>query len=407
LKTASIIGGGAAGFFAAIRLAELRNDIKVKLYEKSPQVLGKVRVSGGGRCNVTHHCLDPIALVKFYPRGQKSLIGPFTRFGPKDTIYWFEQRGVELKIESDGRMFPITDDSATIVDCLVNSAQEVGVEINLQKGIEEFSPIENGVRGWKLVFLDGTEEVVDYLMIATGSSDLIWKQLRKLKIKISDPVPSLFTFNIKDERLTDLLGISFPNSKVKVVGTKLEASGPLLITHWGLSGPGILKVSSFGAKELHAMKYKFQLQLNFLPQFNQESLFIELNNLKYINSKKKIFGFSPFTEIPKRFWMKLLATSDIPENLNWADLTNKHFRKLAAELTFAIYEVNGKSTFKDEFVACGGIDLEEIDLKTMASKKYENLFFAGEVMDVDAVTGGFNFQNAWTSGWISGSEMGK
>ncbi len=407
MKTASIIGGGAAGFFAAIRLAEIRKDITVRLYEKSHQVLGKVRISGGGRCNVTHHCLEPRALVKFYPRGQKSLIGPFTRFGPKDTIYWFEQKGVELKVEGDGRMFPITDDSSTIVDCLVNAAKDAGVEIYTQNGIESFSPIENGLGGWKLMFLDGKEEVTDYLMIATGSSDLIWKQLRKLKIKISDAVPSLFTFNIKDERLNDLLGISFPNVKIKVPGTKLESSGPLLITHWGLSGPGILKVSSFGAKELHAMKYNFKIQINFLPVFNQESLFLELNNLKYINSKRMIYGFSPFKEISKRFWLKLLVASEISDKLNWADLTNKHLRKLAEELTFSVYEVNGKSTFKDEFVTCGGIDLEEIDLKTMASINYSNLYFAGEVMDVDAVTGGFNFQNAWTTGWIAGSEMGK
>ena len=406
MKTASIIGGGAAGFFAAIRLAELRPDIKVRLYEKSPQVLGKVKVSGGGRCNVTHQCLDPRELVKFYPRGGKSLIGPFTRFGPVETIAWFESKGVALRTEYDGRMFPVTNVSATIVDCLIDAAKNAGVEIYTKYGVDAFEPINEGKDGWKILFSDDKEEITDYLMIATGSSELIWKQLKKLHLQINEAVPSLFTFNIKDDRLVDLLGISFPNVKVNVSNTKLESEGALLITHWGLSGPGILKLSSWGAKELNVLKYKFNLLLNFLPQYNQESMFLELNNLKYINSKKQIYGFSPFEEISKRFWIRLLETSKIADNLNWADLTNAHLRKLSQELVAGIYEVNGKSTYKDEFVTCGGIALSEIDLKRMSSKKYANLYFGGEVMDVDALTGGFNFQNAWTSGWIAGSEMG-
>jgi predicted Rossmann fold flavoprotein len=405
MKNIAIIGGGAAGFFAAIRIAELCNNHRITIYEKSPTVLGKVRVSGGGRCNVTHHCFDPSLLVKFYPRGEKALLGPFNRFGPTDTVSWFETRGVELKTEQDGRMFPITDDSNTIIQCLLDAAKFSGVTINTKSGIESFEPLENGFKGWKLKFREGPELFADVVILATGSSESIWKQLEALGISIQPPAPSLFTFNVRDNRIKDLMGLSVRNAKVKVIGNKLEAEGPLLITHWGMSGPGILKLSSWGAIQLKLLNYKFRISINFLPNESQEKVFELLFKNKELYPKKLLVNTTVFEEIPKRLWYKLLEAAQINESKNWSDVNKVQLRKLTMELTEGIYEVNGKSTNKEEFVTCGGVDLNEIDFKTMQLKKYQNIFVCGEIINVDALTGGFNFQNAWTTGWIAGTSI--
>ena len=403
-RKAAIIGGGAAGFFAALHLAEIDPYCEVHVFEKSTQLLSKVKVSGGGRCNVTHACFDNRTLVQFYPRGSKQLSSPFKQFSPIDTIAWFKERGVTLKTEADGRMFPVTDSSQTIINCFLEEAQRLGVRIHTQQGVSSFVQ-ENNL--WKITFSDQSQFVADALLIATGSSELIWNQLKSLGIKIEEPAPSLFTFNVKDMNLHELSGTSVEHTSLKIQGTKLKTEGPLLITHWGMSGPAILKLSAWGALDLKALNYNFTLSISFLPAENDQSLMDFLKNLRSKESRKQVNSFSPFDEISKRLWNYLLGKSDITQQLNWADLSNKDLQRLVEELLHGQYKVNGKSTFKDEFVTCGGVSLDEINFKTYESKKYTGLFFAGEVINVDAVTGGFNFQHAWTSGWIAAEGIGK
>ena len=397
-RKAAIIGGGAAGFFAALHLAEIDPHCEVHIFEKSTQLLSKVKVSGGGRCNVTHACFDNRTLVQFYPRGSKQLASPFKQFSPIDTIAWFKERGVSLKTEEDGRMFPVTDSSQTIINCFLEEAQRLGVRIHTQQGVSSFIQENNQ---WKITFSDQSHFVADALLIATGSSELIWNQLKSLGIKIEEPAPSLFTFNIKDMNLHELSGTSIENTSLKIQGTKLKTEGPLLITHWGMSGPSILKLSAWGALDLKGLNYNFTLSVSFLPEENDETLLTKLKNLRSSESRKLVSTFSPFDEISKRLWIYLLGKSDISIDLNWADLSNKELQRLMEELLHGNYKVNGKSTFKDEFVTCGGVSLDELNFKTYESKNYPGLFFAGEVINVDAVTGGFNFQHAWTSGWIA------
>ncbi len=403
-RKAAIIGGGAAGFFAALHLAEIDPYCEVHVFEKSTQLLSKVKVSGGGRCNVTHACFDNRTLVQFYPRGSKQLSSPFKEFSPIDTIAWFKERGVTLKTEADGRMFPVTDSSQTIINCFLEEAQRLGVRIHTQQGVSSFVQENNQ---WKITFSDQSQFVADALLIATGSSELIWNQLKSLGIKIEEPAPSLFTFNVKDMNLHELSGTSVEHTSLKIQGTKLKTEGPLLITHWGMSGPAILKLSAWGALDLKALNYNFTLSISFLPAENDQSLMDFLKNLRSKESRKQVNSFSPFDEISKRLWNYLLGKSDITQQLNWADLSNKDLQRLVEELLHGQYKVNGKSTFKDEFVTCGGVSLDEINFKTYESKKYTGLFFAGEVINVDAVTGGFNFQHAWTSGWIAAEGIGK
>lgn len=403
-RKAAIIGGGAAGFFAALHLAEIDPQIEVHIFEKSTQLLSKVKVSGGGRCNVTHACFDNRTLVQFYPRGSKQLAGPFKRFSPTDTISWFKERGVVLKTEEDGRMFPITDSSQTIINCFIEEAQKLGVRIHTQQGVNSFVCEDNQ---WKIIFNDQSHFVADAILIATGSSELVWNQLKSLGIKIEEPAPSLFTFNIKDMNLHELSGTSVEHTSLKIQGTKLKTEGPLLITHWGMSGPAILKLSAWGALDLKALSYNFTLTVSYLPEENDETLLTKLKKLRSSESRKQVSSFSPFEVLSKRLWNYLLGKSDISFDLNWADLSNKELQKLMEELLHGNYKVNGKSTFKDEFVTCGGVSLDEINFKTYESKKYPGLFFAGEVINVDAVTGGFNFQHAWTSGWIAAEGIGK
>lgn len=389
-----IVGGGAAGFFSAINIAEKNPKLKIAILERGKSVLEKVRISGGGRCNVTHAEFIPKELAKNYPRGEKELVGPFHQFCSGDTIEWFSNHGVELKIEDDGRMFPISDSSQTIIDCFLSEVKRLKIDVLTGQSVQS---IFQGNDYWKVETNHETFSC-QKLIMTTGSNPKIWEMLSEIGHSIVSPVPSLFTFNIKDNRIAALMGISaFANVKVK--NTKLEASGPLLITHWGMSGPGILRLSAWGAKILAEKKYQFTIQVNWLNDSTFEETLDILKDLKLEHSKKIISKKSPF-DFPNRLWESLVLASDILEDSKWADLSKKQLIDLANQLTNGEFQVNGKSTFKEEFVTAGGIDLKEINFKTMQSKILPNVYFAGEVVNIDAITGGFNFQNAWTSGFI-------
>lgn len=390
-----VAGGGAAGFFTAINIAEANPRLKIAILERGKEVLSKVRISGGGRCNVTHACFIPNDLVKFYPRGEKELKGPFNRFCSGDTIEWFDRHGVELKIEEDGRMFPVTDSSQTIIDCFLEASKKLGIQIIMGESIKSLYRADSH---WKI---ETNKEVflVEKLVMATGSNPKIWDMLAEMGHTIVSPVPSLFTFNIKDPRIKDLMGVS-AQASVKVKGTKLQAAGPLLITHWGMSGPAILRVSAWGARELFDKNYQFTLQVNWLKDFNTVECEEELKELKEQQPKKTVAKQSPY-DFPNRLWQSLVNAAGIQPETRWADLSKKQLQALAEQLTNGEYQVNGKSTFKEEFVTAGGIDLKEVNFKTMESKLLPDMYFAGEVLNIDAITGGFNFQNAWTGGYIA------
>jgi len=393
-----IIGGGAAGFFAAITAAENNPGCEVSILEKSASVLGKVKVSGGGRCNVTNACSDPKDLIKYYPRGGKALLGPFNHFGTIDTVQWFEQRGVELKTEPDGRIFPVSNDSQTIIDCFIRLANISNVNILTHSPVTEIQPSQKNK--W-IVTAANKEFPAGSVILCSGNSTAMWNLLSNLGHKIEIPVPSLFTFNISDKRISGLPGVSVPESELYIEGTKLKSSGPLLITHWGMSGPAILKLSAWGARELHDCNYKFDLIINWLPGFNTDRLKEKLTQIKNQNLNKNIYSFSPFG-LPIRLWESLLKKLNLTADLKWNNLSSSFLNQLASELTQGKFAVNGKSTFKEEFVTCGGVNTDEINFKTMESKIHKGLFFAGEVIDIDALTGGFNFQAAWTTAYIAG-----
>jgi len=400
-KDVIIVGGGAAGFFAAINIAEQNPKLKVVILERGKEGLQKVRISGGGRCNVTHAEFVPSELVLNYPRGEKELLGPFHQFMTGDTIDWFEKRGVELKIEDDGRMFPITDSSKTIIDCFLNEAKKHKVEVLYNQSVTSLSPRTQS-RGFEISTKDSIY-TCEKLLIATGSNPKIWSLLEDLGHTISQPVPSLFTFDIKDERIKDIPGVVAQNVEVKVLGTDLVSEGPLLITHVGMSAPSILKLSAFGAIELAKRHYKFQIEVNFIRQSFEDCLDI-LKELKHELAKKTVYKSTQF-ELPKRLWHKLVLASNMDQDTRWANLNKSQLEDLASQLTQAVFKVDGKSTFKEEFVTAGGIDLKEINFKTFESKLHNNLYFAGEVINVDAVTGGFNFQNAWTGAYIAAKSI--
>jgi len=400
--TIIIIGGGAAGFFTAIRAAETAPEAKVVILEGGRQVLNKVKISGGGRCNVTHACWEPGALSKHYPRGEKELLGPFHRFACGDTVDWFAKRGVELKIEEDGRMFPVSDSSQTIIDCLWESVKKAGVEVIKGSRMEDLRPPSEKTGRWEII-TKGDRYHADRVMVATGSSPAVWRMLERLGHTIVTPVPSLFTFNIKDERIKGLPGLSVPKAAVEVMGSNLSATGPLLITHWGMSGPGILRLSAWGARELAARKYRFDIRVNWLNR-HPEDIREALLKLKTAFAKKQVAA-NPQFELPGRLWTALVKAAGIRAGQRWATLSKQQIQRLAAELTQGRFAVNGKSTFKEEFVTAGGVDLREFDFKTFESKLFPGLFFAGEVLNIDAITGGFNFQAAWTGGWIAGCSM--
>jgi predicted Rossmann fold flavoprotein len=393
-----IVGGGAAGFFTAIQIAEHNPNKNILILERGKEVLTKVKISGGGRCNVTHAEFIPQELVKNYPRGERELLGPFHQFMTGDTIEWFKRQGVELKIEEDGRMFPVSDSSQTIIDCFLQRTQDLNIKINTLEPVKDFVKEDEL---WKIT-CKSSHYQAQQLVIATGSNPKIWNQLQHLNHQIISPVPSLFTFNTKDSRVEGLAGIS-SFASVKVVGEKLESEGPLLITHWGFSGPGILKLSAWGAERLFEKNYQFQLEINWLGYASAEATLEQLLKLKKQNPKQQMATYAQF-ELPKRLWQKLVEAS-IPENRIWAEVSHKELQALVKELTQGVYHIQGKSTFKEEFVTAGGVELKEINFKTMESKLHENLFFAGEVTNIDAITGGFNFQNAWTSSFIAAREI--
>lgn len=395
-----IIGGGAAGFFAAITVAESNPNAEVIILEKGKNVLHKVKISGGGRCNVTHACFVPNELVEFYPRGKKELLGPFHQFMTNDTMEWYENRGVSLKIEEDNRIFPESNSSQSIIDCLTEAAENAGVKVLLNQNVQTVVVNET------LFEITTKSDIIiaDKLLIAAGSNPKMWALIETLGHTIVEPVPSLFTFNINDKRLKDLLGISVPNATIKISKSNLESSGSLLITHWGLSGPAILKLSAFGARLLAEKNYQYNVEVNWLSKSTEKVLNI-LKSAKQENSKKQVVLRSLFSDIPKRLWERLVLATNIQSAVRWADLSNKKLQELANQLTKCIFNINGKSTFKEEFVTAGGVNLKEINFKRFESKIHNNLFFAGEILNIDAVTGGFNFQNAWTGGFISGNAM--
>jgi len=395
-----VIGGGAAGFFAAINIAEAHPKLRIAILERGKEVLTKVRISGGGRCNVTHACFDPNELVKFYPRGEKELRGPFHTFASGDTIEWFENHGVSLKIEDDGRMFPISDSSQTIIDCFLDAAKKCRIDILTGQSVQS---VFRGENYWKVETQHG-QFSAQKLIFASGSNPKMWEMLQNLGHSIVPPVPSLFTFNIKDSRISNLPGVAATVS-VRVNGTKLESRGPLLVTHWGMSGPAILKLSAWGARILAEKNYQFGITVNWLDTTDAGEAEQMLRDLKQNQPRKTVSAKSPF-DFPNRLWESLVGASEIPADVKWADLSKIHLQNLAKQLTESKFSVNGKSTFKDEFVTAGGIDLKEVNFKTMESKLLPNLYFAGEILNIDAITGGFNFQNAWTGGFILATAIG-
>jgi predicted Rossmann fold flavoprotein len=417
------VGGGAAGFFGAIACAEssattgggaaVRHEIV--LYEATAHPLAKVRVSGGGRCNVTHACFEPRELVKAYPRGGRELLGAFHRWQPRDTVAWFAAHDVETKTEADGRMFPATDDSATIVDCLLRAAHTAGVRLVTGVGVRQVtasSPEGGGGAGrrdgprFTVTLTNGDRAGCDRLLLATGGnrSSAGFSIAQALGHTIEPLVPSLFTFHIDDPRLAELAGISVDNVVAVVRGTRLRQSGPLLVTHWGLSGPVILKLSAWGARELAAVDYRFRLGVNFVPNHTRESVVPALTALRRQHPRRHVGTWCPFS-VPLRLWERLILAAGISPATPWTSVGNAALGALADQLTAAEFRVTGKSLFKEEFVTCGGVRLSEVDFRTMESRRCVGLHFAGEMLDLDGVTGGFNFQAAWTTGWLAGTAM--
>jgi predicted Rossmann fold flavoprotein len=394
-----VVGGGAAGFFAAIAAAEASPGRCVTILERSSQVLGKVKISGGGRCNVTHATFDPAELATHYPRGGAALRGPFSRFQPRDTVEWFESRGVPLKTEADRRIFPVSDQSQTIIDCLKAQATQAGVTVRLNVQVRSIR------KEGKTFHLDlgGETQTCERLVLATGSSAPGWQWARELGHTIVPPVASLFTFSIADPRLKDLAGISLPAAEVALEGTALRARGPVLITHEGLSGPAILRLSAWAARELHARDYRAKLVLNWTGE-GLETCWQRLQKKRAAHGENLLLADNA-KEIPRRLWARLTLAVGIPERARWTEVSNERLKALAGEITGGVYAINGKSTFKEEFVTAGGVALDQVDFRTLESKKVPGLFFAGEILDIDAETGGFNFQSAWTTGWIAGTYL--
>ncbi len=401
-STLIVIGGGAAGFFCAVNAARLNPLLKVTIVEKSSKILSKVKVSGGGRCNVTNACFEISELIKCYPRGQNFLKKSFHWFNTKNTIQWFEERGVKLKTEDDGRIFPVTDNSQTIIDCLLKEVSKYGVEILINTHVKNINKRE------KIFQVETNSGLLsaNFLCIACGGypKPLQFEWLMKLGHSIEEPVPSLFTFNIPDDPITALMGVSVQKATVKIQSTQLAETGPVLITHWGLSGPAVLKISAFGARQLEACNYRFAILINWISDYTEQSLRGVWPALRNQYALQKVNNKNPFY-LPNRLWLYLLEQSGIDGESRWADLVSRQQNKLMQILTGQSFKINGKTTFKEEFVTCGGIKLSEIDANTMQSKKIPQLFFTGEVMDVDGITGGFNFQHAWTSGWIGAKNI--
>ncbi len=395
-----VIGGGAAGFFGALACARAEPGLRVLILEKGNTLLSKVLVSGGGRCNVTHACFDPAQLIRFYPRGGRELRGAFTRFQPRDTVAWFEERGMAIKREEDGRMFPATDRAQTIADCLLREAGALGVIV------QKNAPVA-GVRqvpgGFEIELRSGYRMTARAVLLASGGDRGGYALAEGLGHAIIPPVPSLFTFMVTDARLVGLAGVAVTDALVRLPGLRLEQRGPLLVTHWGLSGPAVLRLSAWAARELNAGGYQAELEVNWTSRFSLETMREHLGSYKGDHGRKLVAGHSALPEVPTRLWHSLARSAGVGDNLPWADLTRGLLLSLAGELTGGKFQISGKGEFKDEFVTCGGVTLREVDFRRMESKLLPGLFLAGEVLDIDGITGGFNFQAAWTTGWIAGS----
>lgn len=389
-----VIGGGAAGFFTAINIAEKHPDYDVSILEKTNKVLQKVKVSGGGRCNVTNERTHPSELVKFYPRGNKKLHRLFKVFSSRDMVRWLSTRGVSMKAEADKRMFPTSDDSQTIIDCFLKEANKYGVRLLKNHPVKSIELKDNH---W-MIESDGGKLKADRIVFATGSSPATWKVLASIGLSISAIVPSLFTFNITDPRIDGLQGISFEHAEVKVAGDKLSEEGALLITHWGMSGPAILKLSAWGAYALNARDYHFDILINYV-NLSSERVRQHIANYKIQHPKRKLYKY-PLFDLPKRFWERIVTICGISMEVPLSDVSKKQLNKLIEELTQGKYKVHGKSTFKEEFVTAGGVSLSEVDLDTFEARRFPGLYLAGEVLDIDALTGGFNFQACWSGGWV-------
>jgi predicted Rossmann fold flavoprotein len=402
-KQLIVIGGGAAGFFCAVNAARINPSLKVTIVEKTNKLLSKVKVSGGGRCNVTHSCFDISEMSKRYPRGANFVKKTFHQFFTSDTIKWFDERGVLIKAEADGRMFPVTNSSQTIIDCLIKETNQYRVEILLNAEVQKVIKKEER---FELSLADARILTADYLCIASGgypkSSMFDW--LSALDHTIEEPVPSLFTFNMPGNPIVKLMGVSVSEARIKITSSKLEETGPVLITHWGLSGPAILRLSAWGAKELALKKYNFNISINWLPSFNEQTLRDQFQQMRFQLASQKVVHKNPFG-LPNRLWFFLTEQCGIQDTILWADLPSAIQNKLIKNLCTYECEVKGKTTFKEEFVTAGGIRLSEVDANTMMSKKMANLYFAGEVLDIDGITGGFNFQNAWTTGFIAAKNI--
>lgn len=410
---AVIVGGGAAGFFAAITCAEALASLpagqgpgKVLIQESTLHTLAKVRISGGGRCNLTHACFDARELSKRYPRGARELIGPLSKWGPRETVAWFEGRGVPVKAEEDGRMFPQSDDSASVVECLRRGAQNAGVEVAQGRSVLAARIRAGG--GFELDVAGGTKLECERLLIATGGNAESGGMAiaASLGHTIEKPVPSLFTFNVMDPRLGGLAGLASQRARVTVPGTKLSEEGPVLVTHWGLSGPAILRTSAWGARELAERRYAFTLRINWSPSHTRDTALAELTKARANNPKKQLATWCPFAAVPTRLWERLIIAAGLSTTAIWTASSNEALARLAAQVTESEFKVTDKATNKEEFVTCGGVKLSEVDFKTMESRKVPGLFFAGEVLDIDGITGGFNFQAAWTTGRLAGLAMG-
>lgn len=419
-----VVGAGAAGVFGAIACAEAAPSATVHLFEAGREPLAKVRISGGGRCNVTHACFDPAVLVSHYPRGSRALRGPFSQFQPKDTIAWFQRLGIALKTEADGRMFPTTDDSATIVEGLLGEVRRLGITLHRGMAVTGIRPTGDGLRnglgdgrdagrdaGFTVTVKGGPSWHCDRLLLATGSSAMGYRLAQSLGHSLAPPVPSLFTFNVADADLHALAGVSVEDVALTLTlaeGKPLKQRGPLLVTHWGLSGPAILKLSAFGAVGLHRQRYRADLSINWLPDLNPDQVRQTLLNLKQAQGKRLMISFSPFPVLSRRLWHYLIQQRvGVDRDLTWANLSKGQLQALVTELTQGRYAIAGRGVFKDEFVTCGGVALKEVDFKTMASRRCLGLHLAGEILDIDGITGGFNFQNAWTTGWLAGQAMAR
>jgi predicted Rossmann fold flavoprotein len=398
-----VVGGGAAGFFGAIACAEAEPGTQVMLLEKGPQFLSKVRISGGGRCNVTHACFDPREFATRYPRGDRALISVLQRFSAADTVAWFEQRGVKLKAEADGRMFPITDSSETIIECLLHAARGAGVQVRVNCGVEQ---VARTADGFALTLSNRESLSCNRLLLATGGcrAAVAGQLAVTLGHTLEPPVPSLFTFHIEAPWLRALAGVSVEDAEVSVPETKLRERGPLLLTHWGLSGPVVLRLSAWGARDLHARDYRFALRVNWLPQLSAEQLDAELQKRRDTNGAKLVVN-TTIAPLSARLWEQLVIASGVSRETRWSSLSREQRQLLARQLTQSTLNVTGKSLNKDEFVTCGGVRLGEVNFKTMESRVCPGLYFAGELLDVDGITGGFNFQAAWATGWIAGQAM--